>query len=299
MGFVPRGIIPAMVTPFTEDDRINEPVLRRLTDYLIDGGVHGLFVVGSQGEFWAMDADEKRRVIEVTVDQARGRVPVYAGTGAVTTREAVQLARIAEQSGADAISVLTPFFVTPSQSELMDHYRAIADATRLPVLLYGNPDRTRVPINVDTVCRLAEVPNIIGMKDSSGDLQLTAEYIRCAGPDFHVLMGRDTLIYGGLLYGCAGSIAASANVKPSIPVEIYEAFVAGDLPRSLAAQRALAPLRIGFGLGTFPEVVKEAVSLIGIPVGHSRPPVGPLSQDKRRQLNDILCGMGLRTTFPG
>jgi 4-hydroxy-tetrahydrodipicolinate synthase len=296
--FVPKGIIPAMVTPFTADDKINEQSLRQLTTYLIEGGVHGLFAVGSQGEFWALDADEKRQVFEIVIDETRGRVPVYAGTGAVTTREAIRLTQIAEEVGVDAVSVLTPFFLSLSQDELVDFYTEVAEATSLPVILYNNPGRTGINISVETVVRLArDVDNIIGIKDSSGDLQLSAEYIRCTGDDFYVLMGRDTLIYGGLLYGAAGSIAASANVKPSVLVEIYDAFMEGDLKRSLEAQRALAPLRIAFGLGTFPNVVKEAVNMIGIDVGRCRGPVGLLAPDKRKQLNDVLVGMGMKTNF--
>lgn len=296
--FVPKGIIPAMVTPFTADDKINEQSLRQLTTYLIEGGVHGLFAVGSQGEFWALDADEKRQVFEIVIDETRGRVPVYAGTGAVTTREAIRLTQIAEEVGVDAVSVLTPFFLSLNQDELVDFYTEVAEATSLPVILYNNPGRTGINISVETVVRLArDVDNIIGIKDSSGDLQLSAEYIRCTGDDFYVLMGRDTLIYGGLLYGAAGSIAASANVKPSVLVEIYDAFMEGDLKRSLEAQRALAPLRIAFGLGTFPNVVKEAVNMIGIDVGRCRGPVGLLAPDKRKQLNDVLVGMGMKTNF--
>lgn len=298
--FIPRGIIPAMVTPFTTDDKINEQSLRQLTNYLIEGGVHGLFAVGSQGEFWALDADEKRQVFEIVIDETRGRVPVYAGTGAVTTREAIQLTQMAEEVGADAVSVLTPFFLSLNQDELVDFYTEIADSTSLPVILYNNPGRTGINISVETVVKLArDVDNIISIKDSSGDLQLSAEYIRRTGDDFHVLMGRDTLIYGGLLYGAAGSIAASANVKPSLLVEIYDAFMEGDLKRSLEAQRALAPLRIAFGLGTFPSVVKEAVNMIGIDVGHCRAPVGLLTPDKLKQLNDVLVGMGMKTNFRG
>ena len=298
--FIPRGIIPAMVTPFTTDDKINEQSLRQLTNYLIEGGVHGLFAVGSQGEFWALDEDEKRQVFEIVIDETRGRVPVYAGTGAVTTREAIQLTQMAEEVGADAVSVLTPFFLSLNQDELVDFYTEIADSTSLPVILYNNPGRTGINISVETVVKLArDVDNIISIKDSSGDLQLSAEYIRRTGDDFHVLMGRDTLIYGGLLYGAAGSIAASANVKPSLLVEIYNAFMEGDLKRSLEAQRALAPLRIAFGLGTFPSVVKEAVNMIGIDVGHCRAPVGLLTPDKLKQLNDVLVGMGMKTNFRG
>jgi len=298
--FVPKGIIPAMVTPFTADDKINEQSLRQLTNYLIEGGVHGLFAVGSQGEFWALDADEKRQVFEIVIDETRGRVPVYAGTGAVTTREAIQLTQMAEEVGVDAVSVLTPFFLSLSQDELVDFYTEIAESTSLPVILYNNPGRTGINISVETVVRLArDVDNIISIKDSSGDLQLSAEYIRRTGDDFYVLMGRDTLIYGGLLYGAAGSIAASANVKPSLLVEIYDAFIEGDLKRSLEAQRSLAPLRIAFGLGTFPSVVKEAVNMIGIDVGRCRRPVGLLAPDKLKQLNDVLVGMGMKTNFRG
>jgi 4-hydroxy-tetrahydrodipicolinate synthase len=233
------------------------------------------------------------------VEETRGRVPVYAGTGAVTTRENVALARMAEKAGADALSVITPYFISPNQKELIEFYTAVAESVSIPVLLYNNPGRTGVKINVETVVKLAEVPNIIGIKDSSGDLELASEYIRATGEGFYVLMGRDTLIHGALLYGAAGSIAASANVKPSLVAEIYDAFVAGDLKRSLAAQYALAPLRIGFALGTFPGVIKEAMNLIGMEVGRSRSPVGSLAPDKLKQLNDILVGMGMKTNYKG
>jgi len=297
--FVPKGIIPAMVTPFTQDDKINEKSLRQLTNYLIDGGVHGLFAVGSQGEFWAMTPDEKRQVLEIVADETRGRVPVYAGTGAITTREAVMLTQMAEEVGVDAVSILTPFFIQPNQNELIQFFTDIARSTSLPILLYNNPGRTAVNLTAGTVAKLAEVDNIVGIKDSSGDLTLASEYIRLTGDDFHVLMGRDTLIYGGMLYGAKGSIAASANVKPSVPVEIYEAFMAGDLERSLRAQRDLAPLRLAFELGTFPYVIKEALNLIGIDAGRCRAPVGTLAPDKLKQLNDVLVGMGLKTNYKG
>ncbi|MGQ9552892.1 MAG: 4-hydroxy-tetrahydrodipicolinate synthase [Anaerolineae bacterium] len=286
------GIIPAMVTPL-KDDHINGAALRQLVDYLIAGGVHGLFATGSQGEFYALNPDERRQVWEITLDQAAGRVPVYAGTGAVTTSEAAQLAVLAEKAGVDAISVLTPYFITPSQEELYQHYRAIAEATSLPLLLYGNKDRTGVPLNVDTVARLAEVPNIVGIKDSSGDMTLMAEYIRCAPPSFAVLAGRDTLIYGALCYGAKGAIAATANVAPALVARIYERFEAGDLAGAAEAQRQLAPLRLAFGLGSFPVVIKEALDMMGFQAGPARRPVGPLSESQRRQLREVLEDMGL------
>lgn len=287
----PHGIIPAMVTPLTADDRVNERALRRLTDHLIEGGSHAVFATGSQGEFWAFSADEKRRIWEVVVEAARGRVPVYAGTAAVTTREAIELTRAAEACKVDMVSVLTPYFISPGENELYDHYRAVAESTALPVLLYTNPARTGVRIAPALAARLAAVPNIVGIKDSSGDLELTAEYIRAAPPDFAVLMGRDTLIYAGLLYGTKGAIAATANVKPALVAQIYDRFVAGDLEGALAAQQALAPLRLAFSWGTFPVVIKEALDLMGLEGGPARAPVGPLTPEQRQRLRQVLKDM--------
>lgn len=287
----PFGIIPAMVTPLTGADEVNEAALRRLTSHLIEGGSHAVFATGSQGEFWAFSAAEKRRIWEIVVDEARGRVPVYAGSAAVTTREAVALTRLAEQCGVDAVSVLTPYFISPNENELHDHYRAVAESTGLPVLLYTNPARTNLKITPGLVARLAKLPNIVGIKDSSGDLELTAEYIRAAPPEFSVLMGRDTLIYAGLLYGTKGAIAATANVCPALAAEIYNRFVAGDLEGALRAQRALAPLRLAFTWGTFPVVIKEALNLMGLEAGPGRAPVGPLSAEQRERLKGVLQEM--------
>jgi 4-hydroxy-tetrahydrodipicolinate synthase len=293
MDFQPKGIIPAMVTPVTSEGKINVDALRKLTNYLIEGGVHGLFPVGSQGEFYALTFEEKKRIIEVVVDETRGRVPVYGGTGAVTTREAIALTKMAQEAGVSAVSILTPFFIRPNEEELFEHYRTIAKATRLPVLLYNNPQRTGVPISADFVVRASKIENIVGIKDSSGDLTLTSEYIRRTRENFSVLAGRDTLIYGTLCYGGKGAIAATANVAPKVVVEIYEAFQAGDWTRSLEAQFRLAPLRLAFDLGTFPVVIKEALNLIGIDAGVGIPPVGGITPKAKADLKEILKNMKL------
>ena len=293
MNFQPKGIIPAMVTPVTSEGKINVGALRKLTNYLIDGGVHGVFPVGSQGEFYALTFEERKQVIEIVVEETKGRVPVYAGTGAITTREAIALTKMAEAAGASAVSVVTPYFIHPNDTELMEYYTAIAKATRLPVLLYNNVARTGVNISADFVVRASKVENIVGIKDSSGDLTLTAEYIRRTDGTFSVLAGRDTLIYGTLCYGGKGAIAATANVAPRLIVEIYEAFQAGDLKRSLEAQFRLAPLRLAFDLGTFPVVIKEALNLIGIDAGIGIPPVGGISPKAKEELKEILKNMGL------
>jgi 4-hydroxy-tetrahydrodipicolinate synthase len=293
--FTPKGIIPAMVTPLNAAGAINEGALRKLTNHLIAGGSHGLFPVGSQGEFFSLTFEQKKEAIRIVIDETKGRVPVYAGTGAVTTREAIDTTKMAEDLGVAAVSVITPYFLVPSQKELIAHYTAIAKACpTLPILLYSNPDRTQVPFPVSTVLELAAIDNIIGIKDSSGDMSNTGELIRLTrGMNFHVLMGRDTLIYAALCYGAKGSICATANVDPRVPVEIYEAFMAGDHKRALEAQYKLAPLRIAFGLGTFPVVVKEALTMIGIDAGPAVAPVGPMTPENRAKLHKVLVDMGL------
>jgi 4-hydroxy-tetrahydrodipicolinate synthase len=248
MTFQPKGIIPAMVTPITSEGKINGGALRKLTNYLIEGGVHGLFPVGSQGEFYALTFDEKKKVIETVVEGLEDGCR-FMGTGAITTREAIVLTQVAEAAGVSAVSVLTPFFIHPNETELFEFYSAVAKSTRLPVLLYNNPGRTGVNISANFVVRASKIENIVGIKDSSGDLTLTAEYIRRTDETFSVLAGRDTLIYGTLCYGGKGAIAATANVAPKLIVEIYEAFMAGDLKRSLEAQFRLAPLRLAFEQG--------------------------------------------------
>jgi 4-hydroxy-tetrahydrodipicolinate synthase len=284
-----------MASPITAEGRVHEGALRRLVNHLIDGGVHGLFPVGSQGEFFALTFEQKKEIVRITVDETRGRVPVYAGTGAVTTREVIETTKMARDLGVSAVSILTPYFLVPSQKELIEHYLAVAKAVPdLPILLYSNPDRTQVPFPVSTVLELAAVENIVGIKDSSGDMSLTGEYIRLTrGMDFHVLAGRDTLIYATLCYGGTGSICATANVDPRVPVEIYEAFIAGDHKRALEAQYRLAPLRVAFGLGTFPVVIKEALNLIGIEAGEAIRPVGPMTPENREKLRRILDEMGM------
>lgn len=293
--FKPKGIIPAVITPLTDQGRLNENALRRLLNYLIDGGVHGLFVVGTTGEFYGLTPEEKRDIFKITMDETKGRVPVYAGTNGITTRETVMLSQIAEECRVDAISVLTPMFVSPTQEQLIRHYQTIAGNTSLPVILYNNPPKTSVSMAPSTVAKLSDIPNIVGIKDSSGDLTVTAEYIRLTRhkDDFSVLMGRDTLIYGALCYGAAGSIAACANVAPGICVDIYEKFIAGDHKGSLNAQFTLAPLRIAFTLGTFPAVIKESLNLLGFDTGPCMEPVGPLTSDEREKLRKVLKDMGL------
>ena len=289
-----RGVVPPLITPVDSDDRLDEKLFRDIIDHVIAGGVHGVFVLGTTGEFYGVEFDEKRRAIAIAVDQVRGRVPVYAGASAITTRECVKLARLAQEEGARAVTVLTPMFISPSEDELYEHFVTIASSTTLPVLLYNNPDRTGINMSAGLIERLAGISNIVGVKDSSGDLTLTSEYIRrTRGQNFRVMAGRDTLILATLVYGGYGCVAASANVAPALVVEIYAKFQAGDLAGALEAQYRLAPLRVAFNLGTFPVVIKDALNLLGVPAGHPIRPVGHCTEPNLAKLKAILDKMGL------
>src|SRR6516164_6454830 len=202
-----QGIIPPVATPMQANEDLDLPRLKWFIDHLIANGVHGIFVLGTNSEFYALDEREKQEVIATAVAHVNKRAPVYAGTGAATTREVVRLTKMAEREGVDGVSVITPYFVSPTQQEIYDHYRRIAEHTRLPVILYNNPGTCGgVKIEVDTVARLAEIANIRAMKDSSGDLQNTNECIRAVPSRFAVLMGRDTLIYPSLIFGARGAV---------------------------------------------------------------------------------------------
>ena len=289
-----HGIIPPVATPMQSNEDLDLPRLKWFLDHLIREGVHGVFVLGTNSEFYALDEREKQQVIATAVEHVRKRVPVYAGTGAESTREAVRLTKLAEREGADGVSVITPYFVSPSQQEIYDHYRRIAESTALPVILYNNPSTCGgTKIDVDTVARLAEIPNILGIKDSSGDLQNTLEYIRVVPERFAVMMGRDTLIYSALMFGARGAVPATANIAPALCAEIYNAFQHGDHAAAKAAQLRLNPIRLSLTLGTAPGGVKAALALLGMSIGPSRAPVAPLPSDKEQKMRAALTQAGL------
>jgi 2-dehydro-3-deoxy-D-pentonate aldolase len=289
-----RGIIPPLVTPMQSNEDIDLPRLRSLIDHQIAKGVHGIFVLGTTGECYALDEREKQAIIATAVEQVNKRVPVFAGTGAETTREAIRITKIAEKEGADGVSVITPYFIMPSQQELVDHYRRMAEQTALPIVLYSNPATCGgLKIEPETAARLAESPNIRGIKDSSGDLQNFIETVRLVPDHFGCLMGRDTLICASLIFGGKGAVPASCNIAPDCCVAVYEAFVRGDEAAAKAAQARLSPVRISLTLGTAPGTVKAAMNMLGMQVGPSRSPIGPLSPEKQQKLRAVLAAAGL------
>ncbi len=288
-----KGIIPPVVTPFTSDGKkISEERFREVIRHVVSNGCSGVFIGGSQGEFFSLSFEERVRSYEIAVDEAAGKFYVFAGTAAVTTEEAVNLTKAAEKAGVDAASVINPYFITPDAQELYDHYKTIADSTALPVYLYNNPGRTGSVIPVSVISRLSGIENIVGMKDSSGDLTYVNN-ILSSTENFDLFCGRDTCIYNELTSGAVGAVAATANVAPALVSSIYNAVQVGDLAQARKAQSELAPLRNAFDLGSFPVVVKEALQLIGLEVGPARLPVRPLTIENRAKLKDILISMNL------
>lgn len=285
-----HGIIPPVVTPMTADQELDLNGLRKHIDFMLSKGVHGIFVLGTTGEFYALDEREKQEVTAAAVAHCKGRTPVYVGTGAETTREVVRITKMAEKEGADGVSVIAPYFIKPSQAELVDHFKRVAESTKLPVVLYNNPATCGgLSIEPETCAKLAEVPNIIGIKDSSGDLQNTIEIIRSTPRDrFAVLNGRDTLILAALQFGAQGAIPASCNIAPDLCVGIYEAFAKGDIEAAKSLQSRLHPIRMAMTLGTGNSAVKEAMGVLGRPAGPSRSPLSAFSDEKKAKLKAIL-----------
>lgn len=293
--FMPEGIIIPVVTPLTKEGTFDEAAYRRLIEYFCANGVHGIFPFGTTGEFYAFDNEEYRRVLAVTKDAVAGRMRIYAGANHITPQGAIALAQIARETGVDALSVLTPMFISQTQNELYAYYRTIAQEAGLPIVIYNNKPKTNITVSPETIARLAEIDNIVAVKDSTGDMTNTEEYLRLTrgNPHFRVLMGRDTLIYAALCYGATGAIASCANVAPRIAVDIFEKHRAGDHAGALEAQFQLAELRIATNIGTFPVVLKEALAMLGLDCGPCHAPIAPLSEAERMEVRKVLVSMHL------
>ena len=285
-----KGIITAMVTPFDENQKINETAARQLVDKLLSQGVHGLFILGTNGEFHVLSDDEKVEFAKIVINQAAHRVPVYVGAGACGTQETIRLAQRMEAVGADALSVISPYFIAPTQQELADHYRKVAEAVNIPIIMYNIPKNTGINIEPETVKSLIGVKNIAGIKDSSGNMENMQGYIDAGkGSDFVVLVGSDSKILPALKIGAAGAIAGTSNVIAELDVSIYENYLKGNLEVAEQAQKDIDVLRGVLKLGTVPSVMKRAVTLLGINVGDARYPVSKLPAEADEQIKAALA----------
>lgn len=284
-----HGIVPALVTPLTADQQLDEAALRNLIENLIGHGVHGLFVLGTNGEFFALSEEEKLRVARITVDAAAGRVPVIAGTGAFATAEVVRMNARMHQLGVDGLSVITPYFNAVNERELIKHYETIGDASALPIMLYNIPAKTGMSIGIKAVAALCQHPMIRGIKDSAGNFDALVQMMQYRSDDFAVFAGTDSLIYWNLLAGGDGAVAATANAVPGVVMDIWNRFKAGDHAGARSAQERLRPLRDTFGMGTLPVVLKEATNLLNLPVGPCRSPIQPLEPAQAERLAQALA----------
>lgn len=285
-----KGIIAAMQTAMNADGSINETEMRRQINRQIDAGVDAVFCLGTNGEFYIMNTEEKIQVIEIFVDEVKGRVPVYAGTGCVSTKDTIELSQKAKEIGVDILSVITPYFAALNQEELFQHYAALAESVELPIVMYNIPARTGAALAPSTVGKLAEkYDNIVGVKDSSGNFNNILQYIDATKTvDFSVLSGNDALILWTLLAGGTGGITAIANILPEIMVSIYQNYVKGDIETAKAAQSSIAPIRDCFKYGNPNSIVKCATNLIGQPVGPCRAPFGMVSEDAKKAIMDTI-----------
>lgn len=270
-----KGVVVPILTPIDEEEMINEAKLREHVDYVIDGGVLGILAFGSNGEFYVIEEDEMERGLKIMVDQAAGRVPVYFGIGAISTKKCVRLAKMAVANGAAGISILQPMFLKPTEAELFLHFRTIAEAVpEVPVLLYNNPGRVGYTMSANLVDKLAhEVDNIVGMKDTSGDITQTAEFIRrTRDVNFKVFGGKDTLLYASMCHGAVGGVCTAANFMPELITDVYNKFVEGDLQGSLEAQFKLNPVRLSMDGASFPVAAKDMANLRGREIGEPYKP---------------------------
>ncbi|WP_417451726.1 4-hydroxy-tetrahydrodipicolinate synthase [Kordiimonas sp.] len=288
-----KGSIPALITPFTDEGEVDYDGFQKFVDWQVKQGSHGLVPVGTTGESPTLSHEEHRKVVELCVDTAAGRVPVVAGTGSNNTREAISLIQHAESVGADAALVVTPYYNKPSQAGLYAHFKAVHDASNLPIVIYNIPGRSVVDMETATMAELFELPRIIGVKDATGDLDRVASQRGAMGPDFLQLSGEDATALGFTAMGGHGCISVSANVAPKLCSEFQEACMAGDFKRALDLQDRLLALHRCMFMEPSPAPAKFAGSLIGICSDHVRLPLLSASNPLRSIIASTINDLGL------
>jgi 4-hydroxy-tetrahydrodipicolinate synthase len=287
-----RGSFTALITPF-KDGRVDEKAFQELVDWQIREGTNGLVPVGTTGESPTLDHAEHKRVVELCVEAAAGRVPVMAGCGSNSTAEAIDFSRHAEKAGADGLLHVCPYYNRPTQDGLYAHYKAINDAVGLPIFIYNIPGRTAVDMSVETMGRLAKLKNIAGVKDAAGSAGRITEQRLACGEDFIQLCGDDGLALAFNAHGAVGCISVTSNVAPRLCAEFQAASLAGDLDRARELNDRLTPLHKALFVESSPAPVKFAASLIGKSSDEVRLPLVPASENARRVVREAMVGVGL------
>jgi len=278
-----HGSLTALVTPF-RDGQVDEDAFRRLVERQIAAGTHGLVPCGTTGESVTLSLDEHRRVVELCVEVAAGRVPVIAGAGANDTRKAVELIRLVQAAGADAALVVTPYYNKPSQAGMIAHFSAVADACDLPVVLYDVPSRTGVTMTVETVGTLAERSTVVGIKDAVGDMIRPTLMREACGPDFILLSGDDPSALGYMAHGGRGCISVSSNVAPEACAAFQNACLAGDFAAAREEHARLIDLHRALFFDNSPAPTKYALSELGLCSDEVRLPLAPCADAVRPQV---------------
>jgi 4-hydroxy-tetrahydrodipicolinate synthase len=286
------GVITALVTPL-RNGAVDEDALRRLVEEQIAGGIDGLVPVGTTGESPTLDHDEHMKVVKIVIDQAKKRVPIIAGTGGNSTREAIELSRAAKALGADGMLQVTPYYNKPTQDGLYRHFKAIIDEAPLPTILYNVPGRTGCDLLPDTVARLCELPLVVGIKEATGNLQRASQIIAKIGDRLVVLSGDDATTLALFAVGGRGVISVVSNVVPADFAGMWDAFAAGDLKQARALHYKTFPLSEGLFIESNPIPVKAALAMMGKIADEIRPPLYPMSGDNKEKLRKILTAYGL------
>ncbi|HYD99002.1 MAG TPA: 4-hydroxy-tetrahydrodipicolinate synthase [Alphaproteobacteria bacterium] len=286
------GSIVALLTPF-RNGAVDERAFQDFVDWQIREGTHGLVPCGTTGESPTLSHPEHERVIELCIEVAKGRVPVIAGTGSNSTEEAVSLTRHAKQAGADAVLVVTPYYNKPTQEGLYQHYKAIHDAVEIPIVIYNIPGRSIVDMSVETMARLAKLPNIVGVKDATADLARPLRTRVELGPEFCQLSGEDATATAFLAQGGHGCISVTANVAPRLCSEMHRAWQRGDLAAMAEIRDRLMPLHDAMFVETSPAPVKFAASLLGKCTDDVRLPLVPASERARAAVREAMGRAGL------
>jgi 4-hydroxy-tetrahydrodipicolinate synthase len=287
-----RGSFTALVTPF-KNGSVDEKAFRDIVDWQIAEGTNGLVPVGTTGESPTLSHDEHKQVVEWCIDQANGRVPIVAGAGSNSTAEAIELSQHAEEAGADAVLIVTPYYNKPTQEGLYQHYKAINDAIGIPIIIYNIPGRSIVDMSVDTMARLYELKNIAGVKDATANMTRVSQQRAAMGPDFNQLSGEDITALGFMAHGGHGCISVTSNVAPRLCAKFQAACLKGNFAAALEVQDKLTPLHINLFVETSPAPIKYAMSLIGKCANTVRLPMVPASEKAQTAVRQAMVHAGL------
>lgn len=287
-----KGCITALITPFT-DGKVDEKAFQEFVAWQIAEGIHGVVPMGTTGESPTVLHDDHARVVALCVEAAAKKVPVIAGTGSNSTDEAIWLTRRAKEAGADAALVVTPYYNKPTQEGLYQHYKAIHDSVDIPIVIYNIPGRCIVDMSVETMARLAKLPNIVGVKDATNDISRPLKTRLAIGADFCQLSGEDPTVMGFLAQGGHGCISVTSNIAPKLCAQMHEAWQKGDLETAFAIRDRLMPLHEAMFVETSPGPVKYAASLIGKCDGSVKLPLVPVTEATKERVRNAMVSAGI------